>query len=307
MTVESEITFDPWSRWVLRDRNGGNAEFEAIVRSRIREHVDHLLTRAQLGPGMTLLDIGTGDGAVPFRAIEQVGPSLRVILTDISESLLRHVQARAQELGVDRQCTFALCGAEQLEHIADQSVDVVTSRAVLAYVNDKPRAIQEFHRVLKPGGRVCLAEPVFQDEAVDCLVLRSAAERDRGASSDPQKQLIHRLKAAQFPDTPAGIAASALTNFNERTLFMMLRNANFFPIHVQLHMDLVASAMTSWEVFLHSSPHPLAPTPFTVLETQFSPEERCWFESALRPLIESGQGASLQPVAHLQAIKPEAR
>jgi hypothetical protein len=148
---------------------------------------------------------------------------------------------------------------------------------------------------------------VFQDEAVDVLVLRSAAERAPESSADPQNQLVHRLKAAQFPDTPAGIAASPLTNFNERTLFLMLRNAGYFPIHSQLHMDLVASAMTSWEVYLHSSPHPLAPTPFTVLETQFTPEERFWFESALRPVIESGSGTSLQRVAHFQATKPEDR
>lgn len=304
MTDESEIAEDPWARWVLHGRNGGNEDYEEHLCSEIQQSIDHLLARARLEAGMTLLDIGTGNGAVAFRAIERVGPSLRVILTDISKPLLLHTQARARELGVEGQCSFIACGAEELPQIAAESVDVVTSRAALAYVSDKNRAIGEFGRVLKPGGRLCLAEPVFQDEAVEVCALRAMAERDRDAAPDPMQQLLHRLKAAQLPDTVAAIAASPLTNFSERTLFLMLRNADFFPINVQLHMDLVPSAMTSWEVFLHSSPHPLAPTPLAILEAQFSTEERRWFESALRPVIESGRGTSFSSVAHIQATKP---
>jgi len=253
---------------------------------------------------MTLLDIGTGDGAVAFRAIERVGSSLRVILTDISEPLLRHAQARARKLGVEHQCSFVLCGAEQLSEITDQSVDIVTSRAALAYVSDKARAIHEFNRVLKPGGCASLAEPVLQDEAIDVCVLRSLAERHHGNAAYALTPLLHRLKAAQYPDTPAAMAANPLTNFSERTLVLLFRDAGFFPIHVQLHLDFAPSAMTSWDVFLHSSPHPLAPTPHTILETQFTGEERHRFESALRPLIESGRGTSSVSVAHIQATKP---
>ncbi len=304
MTDESKIVQDPWSHWVLHGRNGGNEDYEEHLCSEIQQSIDHLLARARLEPGMTLLDIGTGDGAVAFRAIERVGPSLRVILTDISEPLLLHTQARALNLGVQRQCSFITCSAEQLPAIAAESIDVVTSRAALAYVSDKSGAIRKFGRVLKPGGRLCLAEPVFQDEAVEVCALKSLADRDRELTADPMKQLLHRLKAAQLPDTVAAIAASPLTNFSERTLFLMLRNADFFPINVQLHLDLVPSAMRSWEVFLHSSPHPLAPTPFAVLKTQFSEDERRWFESALRPVIESGRGTSMSSVAHIQATKP---
>jgi arsenite methyltransferase len=298
MADEPEINPDPWSRWVLHDRNGGNEEYEEHLRAEIQQYIDHLLNRAQLEPRMTLLDIGTGNGAVAFRAIERVGPSLRVILTDISKSLLLHTQARARQLGVEHQCTFIACSAEELREIADESVDVVTSRAALAYVGDKPRALEEFRRVLKSGGRLCLAEPIFQDEAVEVCALKSMAERDRDAD------LLHRLKSAQLPDTLAAIAASPLTNFSERTLFLMLRNAGFFPINAQLHMDLAPSAMTSWDVFLHSSPHPLAPTPSHILETQFTSEERRWFESTLRPVIESRRGTSLSSVVHIQATKP---
>ncbi|WP_348240817.1 methyltransferase domain-containing protein, partial [Salmonella enterica] len=51
-------------------------------------------------------------------------------------------------------------GAETLEGIADSSVDVVTTRSVLIYVDDKAAAFAAFHRVLKPGGRVSLFEPI---------------------------------------------------------------------------------------------------------------------------------------------------
>ena len=47
-----------------------------------------------------------------------------------------------------------------MSDVADESVDVVTTRSVLIYVQDKPRAFEEFYRDLRPGGRVSLFEPI---------------------------------------------------------------------------------------------------------------------------------------------------
>ena len=50
--------------------------------------------------------------------------------------------------------------AEDLAPIADESVDVVTTRSVVIYVTEKQRAFDEFHRVLRPGGRLSMFEPI---------------------------------------------------------------------------------------------------------------------------------------------------
>src|SRR6185437_9945196 len=109
---------------------------------------------------------------------ERVGTSLRVWLTDISEPILRHAEAQSVERGVRSQCTFVRCPADHLDGIPDSSVDVIVTRSVLAYVFEKTAALREFHRILKPGGRISLAEPVYQDDALAASALRAAIESD---------------------------------------------------------------------------------------------------------------------------------
>jgi len=58
------------------------------------------------------------------------------------------------------RCEFVHASAEDLSVLEDASVDVVTTRSVLIYVPDKRRTFEEFHRVLKPGGRLSIFEPI---------------------------------------------------------------------------------------------------------------------------------------------------
>ena len=120
----------------------------------LARYADRVLTGAKLLPGMTLADVGSGAGLIAFKAIDQIGSDLHVILTDISPLLMEHSRQVAINTGVLNQCTFLECNAEQLHGIKDESVDVVTTRATLAYVANKDSALREFHRILKPGGRV---------------------------------------------------------------------------------------------------------------------------------------------------------
>jgi ubiquinone/menaquinone biosynthesis C-methylase UbiE len=53
-----------------------------------------------------------------------------------------------------------LASADSLADIADASVDVVTTRSVLIYVKDKAAALREFYRVVRPGGRISIHEPI---------------------------------------------------------------------------------------------------------------------------------------------------
>jgi arsenite methyltransferase len=66
----------------------------------------------------------------------------------------------AEAMGVSERCSFVRASAEDLTGIADASVDVVTTRSVLIFVADKDRAFGEFFRVLTPGGRASLHEPI---------------------------------------------------------------------------------------------------------------------------------------------------
>jgi ubiquinone/menaquinone biosynthesis C-methylase UbiE len=298
---------DLWSEWLLHRRHGDDAAYGAFVQSAIDAYADRVLDAAHLEAGMTLADIGAGDGLVAFRAIDRIGPSLRVILADISPTLLRHAEALAVQRVVRDQCTFIECAADQLHAIADATVDVIATRAVLAYVADKTACLREFYRVLKPGGRITVAEPVFQDEAFYVRALRTRIEAQGFDVADRFPPLLHRWKAAQFPDTADGIASSPLVNYSERDLLDIVQAAGYTDLRLQLHIDVMSSPITSWEVFLGVSPHPWAPPLRTILAERFTPDERQYFEAMVRPGVESGGNIVTTRVAYLQGRKPPTR
>jgi ubiquinone/menaquinone biosynthesis C-methylase UbiE len=298
-----ESNSDIWSQWLLHGRYGDDPAFIEVVRADVERYADRVLDAARLAPGMTLADVGSGEGLVAFRAIERIGPALHVILTDVSAPMLRHAQMLATQRQVQGQCAFLQCPADKLDQIADGSVDVVTTRAALAYVADKSAALREFHRVLKPGGRISIAEPIFQDDAFAASALKTIVESKTDHSQDRFLPLLHRWKSAQYPDTNEKIANSPIANYSERTLFDVVRGSGFVQIHLELHIDMLPSIITSWEAFIEGSPHPWAPPLSAILKEQFTAEERKFFEQIMRPIVESPDAVNTTRVAYLSASK----
>ncbi len=303
-TNEKNPTTDLWSQWLLHGRDAGDPHLKQTLRTVVGRYIDRLLDGARLSPGETLADIGSGEGVVAFRAIERVGPTLRVCLTDVSEPMLRHAEARASALGVRGQCAFLCCPADRLAGLADTSVDVVATRSVLAYVADKTAALREFHRVLRPNGRISLAEPVMQDDALAARAMKAVIDSKPAAEVSPLMVLLHRWKAAQYPDTEEKIRLSPIANYSERDLIRFAQNAGFTDIHLELHIDLVPSVVHGWETFLNSAPHPLAPPLKDIMAERFTAEERELFERSMRPVVEDPRSVSMDRMVYLTARKP---
>ncbi|HEX8755068.1 MAG TPA: class I SAM-dependent methyltransferase [Steroidobacteraceae bacterium] len=295
---------DLWSQWLLQGRYAGDAQFRVAVRALVDRYIERVLEGARLAAGETLADVGAGEGLTAFRAIERVGASLRVWLTDISEPMLRHAEAQSAARGVNSQCTFVRCPADRLEGIPDSSVDVVVTRSVLAYVLEKTAVLREFHRILRPGGRISLAEPVYQDDALAASALRSAIESDPPQRVSPMTVLMHRWKAAQFPDTEEKILQSPIAHYSERDMVRFAQAAGFTEVHLELHIDTLPSIIRSWDVFINSSPHPLAPPLSVIMSEQFTAEERQLFERTLRPAIEDPKAVTTDRMLYLTAKKP---
>jgi hypothetical protein len=118
--------------------------------------------------------------------------------------------------------------------------------------------------------------------------------------------LLHRWKAAQFPDTEEQCAKNPIVNYSERDLLNFVRSSGFAEIHLQLHIDVMPSPITSWNVFLGSSPHPWAPPLNIILAEQFTPGDRLFFEQVLRPVVESGKNLTTDRIVYLNATRPAA-
>ena len=154
----SSTTRDRWAEWLAERRFGGDPEIRAQALAKLAETRDRVLDRAELRAGETLLDVGCGEGLIGFGALARGSGS--VIFSDISTDLLDFCREAATDLGVLERCRFVEAAADDLAAIEEASVDVVTTRSVLIYVEDKAGAFAEFARVLRPAGRVSIAEPI---------------------------------------------------------------------------------------------------------------------------------------------------
>jgi len=108
------------------------------------------MKRAGVAPGMRVLDIATGTGAVFCGAAELVGPSGRVFGVDPNREMLR--EARKKHDGPLSR------GVGQALPFRSNEFDFVTMGIALRHVSDLVAAFREYHRVLKPGGRVWILE-----------------------------------------------------------------------------------------------------------------------------------------------------
>ncbi len=294
---------DPWADWLLHERNAGDPEYEMRIQARVAGYVDRALQRLpQPEPG-SLLDFGCGDGAVGLRAL-QLWPSLRVVFADPSLELLRRASARAEAAGVHAHCSFVQLGPRGLDELADASFDAVVTRSALAYVPDKPRLLAQWHRLLRAGGAISLAEPIFRDEAVAACAQRSALAHAADDDASRLLRLLHRWRAHQFPDTEQVLADSCHCNFSERDLFAWAAQAGFAQLHLELHIESGPSLAPDWDRFTRHTPHPYAKSLRDVLDWECDAGERALLEGLLRHNWEQGRIVSVERMAYLSARRP---
>lgn len=111
-----------------------------------------LLEGLELQPGQSLLDVGAGTGAGALAAAAQVGPSGAVVGLDIAPGLIDKARAKAARQGLS-WASFQVGDAEALP-FGDDSFDRVLCNFGLVHFPDRPAALAQMLRVLKPGGRL---------------------------------------------------------------------------------------------------------------------------------------------------------
>ena len=153
---------------------------------------------ADIRPGDTVLDLGSGGGIDCFLAAKRTGPTGHIIGVDMTDEMLARARANAARLNADN-VEFRRGQIEALP-VADGAVDVVLSNCVINLSPDKPQVFREMYRALKPSGRVAVSDIVTHGPRLPLIsdAVESWAACVAGAL--PVKDYRAGLEAAGFVD-----------------------------------------------------------------------------------------------------------
>jgi SAM-dependent methyltransferase len=202
-----------WNAWLADQEQRAGPQ---LARTR-----DALLAHAHVRPGDRLLDVGAGRGLIALAAASKVGPEGTVVACDLDAECLATLRAIAPSVTSGRRIATALANAEVLP-FADAAFDVVTARAVLQFLRDRPAAVAEAFRVLRAGGRFSCAEPINRYITPHHQLVDLAPLGDLGRE-------VAALFTAVYadPDEP-------MLTFDERDLCTQLEGAGFVEVGVNL-------------------------------------------------------------------------
>ena len=162
---------------------------------------------ADLTAGQTVLDLGSGAGLDVLVSARRVGPTGRVIGLDMTPEMLDIARRHAEEQGL-LNAEFLLGRIEDIP-LADDSVDVVISNCVLALSADKAGVFAEIARVLRPSGRIGIADVVADFSLTDA---------ERAAGADQVECLAGALTTDQYV---AALATAGFTDIEVRRTHQM--------------------------------------------------------------------------------------
>ena len=150
--------FDYPSEWLDRAPEGAVNSFAGV---------GNPLLRADIRPGDTVLDLGSGAGLDAIVASWHAGPTGRVIGVDLNPAMCLKAQAHAAATGMQMECHE---GRMEDLPLPDASVDVITSNGVINLSFRKRRVVEEMYRVLRPGGRISITDIVSAKQLSQSIV-----------------------------------------------------------------------------------------------------------------------------------------
>ena len=153
---------------------------------------------AELQPGETVLDLGSGGGIDVLLSARRVGPAGVAYGVDMTDEMLALAQHNKRQSGLAN--VHFLKG--DIEHIPlpAESVDVIISNCVINLAADKDRVLAEAWRVLKPGGRFAVSDVIVRGEVPDAIRRNIALWTGCVAGALSDRDYLDKLARAGFAD-----------------------------------------------------------------------------------------------------------
>lgn len=256
---------DRWFQWLARERfahlsDAERREVEAVF-ARYR---DRVLEYARLRPGDLVLDVGCGTGLLAFGAAGRVAPDGRVVGVDISVASLAFCRRVAAEEGLETRMAFAAADAVALP-FPDATFDAAVCRSVLMYVERKDAAVRELARVLKPGGRVSVFEPINARLTVTGPPFPPDAPPQVRAAHEAYRRIQQRWQAEP--------SQQRLVEFDEADLRRWFEETGFAPLTLVVEDEIAeVRDAAAFAAQFRTAPNPLVDSPFQMLAREVGEE-----------------------------------
>ena len=177
---------------------------------------------AELNPGETVLDLGSGGGIDVLLSAKRVGPTGMAFGLDMTDQMLALAEENKRKSGLAN--VHFLKG--EIEHIPlpDNSVDVIISNCVINLSADKDRVLREAFRVLKPGGRFAVSDVVVRGDVPDAIRRNMELWIGCVAGALSDSEYLAKLKAAGFED--AAIEVTRVYGVDDAKEFLSAQSAD---------------------------------------------------------------------------------
>jgi len=158
------------------------------------DEVERLVEWLAVEPGMTLADVGAGDGRFAFALAARVGPAGRVYATELSTSQLEAMRSAVAEQGLENVTVIE--AGEVETGLPDGCCDAVFSRNVYHHLSDPDAINGDIRRALRPGGRLLVID--FEPGGpLDAVSRPETAER-HGGHGVPKGTVVDQVTTAGF-------------------------------------------------------------------------------------------------------------
>jgi len=192
---------------------------------------------ANLRPGETVLDLGSGGGIDVLLSARRVGPSGKAFGLDMTDEMLAVAEENKRQSGLPN--VEFLKGEIENIPLPENSVDVIVSNCVINLSGDKDRVLREAFRVLKPGGRFAISDVVVRGEVPP--EIRRSVELWVGcvAGALTETEYREKLQAAHFESIE--IEPTRIYNVNDAREFLASAGLDVDAIAAQVQNKFISA------------------------------------------------------------------